>query len=93
MATGVVALQRILHGDVHGHRRWMTRNFALTFAAVMLRLYLPASIVGGLRLEVVYPVVAWLCWVPNLLVAEWGLIRSARRARPMRRAGIASVGA
>ena len=28
-----------------------------------------------------YVVVAWLCWVPNLLVAEW-LIRTGRWSRP-----------
>lgn len=80
VVTGAMALQRILHGDVPGHRRWMTRNFALTFAAVMLRLYLPATIMGGLSLEVAYPVVAWLCWVPNLLVAEWIVARTCRAA-------------
>lgn len=92
MATGATALHRILRGDVQGHRRWMTRNFSLTLAAVMLRLYLPASIVGGLSLEVAYPVVAWLCWLPNLVVAEWLAIRSARHARVTRRVGIASEG-
>ena len=56
----------------------MVRNFALTFAAVTLRLYLPASMVAGLAFERAYPVIAWLCWVPNLIVAEllWN------RARP-----------
>ena len=79
MATAALALHSILRGDVPAHRRWMTRNFALTLAAVMLRLYLPASVVGGLRLDVAYPVVAWLCWVPNLVVAEWLLSRPAHR--------------
>jgi uncharacterized membrane protein len=54
IATGVMAFQRILQGDVHGHRRWMTRNFSLALAAVMLRLYLPAFIISGLSLEVAY---------------------------------------
>jgi len=62
------------------HRRWMIRSAALTFAAVTLRLYLP--ILGAtVGMEVGYPLVAWLCWVPNLLVAEWVL-----RRRPVRRA-------
>ena len=89
MATGIVALQRIRRGDVPGHRRWMMRNFALTLAAVGLRLYLPASMLGGLPLEVAYPAVAWLCWVPNLVAAEWLLGRhrdgnaAAKRESPM----------
>jgi uncharacterized membrane protein len=77
MASGAMALQRILRGDVSGHRRWMTRNFALTFAAVMLRLLLPASIASGFSLDVTYPLVAWLCWVPNLVLAEWLLSRAS----------------
>jgi uncharacterized membrane protein len=53
------------------HRNWMIRSYALTLAAVTLRLYLPASQLAGLPFEVAYPAIAWLCWVPNLLVAEW----------------------
>lgn len=91
IATGIMALQNILQGDVQGRRRWMTRNFALTLAAVVLRLYLPASIVSGMSLDVAYPVVAWLCWMPNLVVAEWWLFRSARNAEVTQRAGVASA--
>ena len=77
LATGAMALWCILRGDVAGHRRWMTRNFALTLAAVMLRLYLPASMLAGLDLVVAYPLVAWLCWLPNLALAEAWLRRNA----------------
>ena len=52
------------------HRRWMIRSYALTFAAVTLRLYIPASQAAGIPFESAYPVIAWLCWMPNLLVAE-----------------------
>lgn len=52
------------------HRRWMVRNFSLAFAAVTLRLWLPGSVVLGAPFEVAYPIIAWLCWVPNLVVAE-----------------------
>ena len=74
--TGGRAYLAIRAGEVAVHRRWMVRNYALAFAAVMLRLYLPGAIVSGLAFEVVYPVIAWLCWVPNLVVAEF-LIRRA----------------
>jgi uncharacterized membrane protein len=56
--------------DFEAHRRWMIRNFALTFAAVTLRIYLPGSMAAGVPFEVAYPAIAWLCWVPNLIVAE-----------------------
>lgn len=74
--TGVHALGAAQARDFVAHRRWMTRNFALTFAAVTLRLWLPASAVAGLPMESAYPVIAWLCWLPNLAVGEW----LARRA-------------
>ena len=57
------------------HRRWMIRSYALTFAAVMLRIYLPLSQVYGIPFEPAYQTIAWLCWVPNLVVAEWLILR------------------
>ncbi len=68
--TGLRAFLAIRQGDVASHRRWMVRNFALTFAAVTLRLYLSSSMAIGVAFDVAYPVIAWLCWLPNLLVAE-----------------------
>jgi uncharacterized membrane protein len=68
--TGFRAYRAIRARDVAAHRRWMVRNFALTFAAVTLRLWLPASIASGVPFDLAYPVIAWLCWVPNLLAAE-----------------------
>jgi uncharacterized membrane protein len=68
--TGLRAFLAIRRHDVATHRRWMVRNFALTFAAVTLRLYLPTSMAAGIAFELAYPVIAWLCWVPNLVVAE-----------------------
>jgi uncharacterized membrane protein len=68
--TGLRAYRAIRARDVASHRRWMIRNFALAFAAVTLRLWLPAAVVSGIPFEIAYPAVAWLCWVPNLLAAE-----------------------
>jgi uncharacterized membrane protein len=68
--TGLRAYWAIRAADIASHRRWMVRNFALTFAAVTLRLWLPASMASGITFEVAYPVIAWLCWVFNLLAAE-----------------------
>lgn len=82
--TGLRAYLAIRARDVVAHRRWMVRNFSLTFAAVTLRLWLPASIVSGVAFEVAYPVIAWLCWLPNLVVAEllFSHPASAGRSRP-----------
>jgi hypothetical protein len=69
--TGAMALTAAKKRNFARHRIWMIRNFALTLAAVTLRLYLPASAVAGIAFEQAYPAIAWLCWVPNLIVAEW----------------------
>jgi len=81
LVSGWQAYAAIRRGDVQAHRIWMIRNFALTFAAVTLRLYLGLSqAVFGLSFEAFYPVVAWLCWVPNLIVAEWLIIAAPKMA-------------
>ncbi len=61
------------------HRVWMIRSFALTFAAVMLRVYLPLLSALGASFEASYQTVAWLAWVPNLILAE-ALFVAKRRA-------------
>jgi len=33
------------------------------------------SIAAGLAFEPAYQTIAWLCWVPNLVIAEWLLLR------------------
>jgi hypothetical protein len=48
----------------------------LAFAAVMLRIYTPLSQIAGFDYDDLR-VIAWLCWVPNLLVAQL-LVRFAR---------------
>ncbi len=69
--TGLRAYATIRRGAIAEHRTWMVRNFALTFGAVTLRLWLPLADVSGYPFDVAYPYIAWLSWVPNLVVAEW----------------------
>lgn len=69
--TGLRAYLAVRRGLIQEHRKWMIRNYSLTFAAVTLRLYLPISMVGGIDFVIAYSVIAWLCWVPNLVFAEW----------------------
>jgi uncharacterized membrane protein len=77
LATGL-AYARIRGGLVRAHERWMIRSYALTWAAVTLRLYLPLfEAAFGMGFDRSYPIIAWLCWVPNLLVAEW-IVRRRR---------------
>lgn len=63
------------------HRAWMIRSFALTFAAVTLRLYLPLIFLTGVSFVDGYRAISFLCWVPNLALAELYL-RGAFQRRP-----------
>jgi uncharacterized membrane protein len=69
-----------LEGRFDEHRRWMIRSFAMTFAAVTLRLYLPIAPMLGYDFMVGYRLTAWVSWVPNLILVEiWMRRRIARR--------------
>jgi uncharacterized membrane protein len=85
------AFRAIRRRDVATHRRWMVRTFALTYAAVTLRLWLGlliglqvglAGVDGDVAFERAYLIVPFLCWVPNLLVAELYLAGRRRRTEP-----------
>jgi len=77
-ATGFEAYRMIRSGNIEAHRRWMIRNFALTLAAVTLRQYMPLMLFAlHWPFRRSYIAVSWLCWVPNVLVAEW-MVRSRR---------------
>lgn len=74
--TGARAYAAARGGDFAAHRSWMIFNFALTFAAVTLRIHLLAFFIAGFRFESFYPFIAWLAWVPNMLVAAFIVRRS-----------------
>lgn len=65
--------------DFTSHQRWMIRSFALTFAAVTLRLYLPISMVMGWDFMDSYRAISFLCWIPNLIVAEIWIAATMQR--------------
>jgi hypothetical protein len=71
LSSAIRAYRAIRARNTADHQRWVTRNYALTFAAVTLRISLPLAAIVGVPFETAYPVIAWLCWVPNLAVAEW----------------------
>lgn len=70
LATGALAYWKIRSGDVSGHRRWMLRSYALTFAAVTLRMQIPISQIAGFDYLLSYQTIAWTCWLPNLVIVE-----------------------
>jgi len=83
--SGFMAYRHIRNKEIEGHREWMTRNYALTLAGVMLRVWMPLTEGTGIDFVTRYLVVAWFCWVPNLLVAEWMIRRRRRSQRGSRR--------
>ena len=78
--SGYRAYRHIRNRDIEGHRQWMIRNYALTFAGVMLRVWVPVSTGLGADFTTAYMIITWMSWVPNLLVAEW-IIRRRRAGR------------
>jgi hypothetical protein len=81
-ATTAMAYTQIRARNIAAHQQWMIRSYALTLAAMMLRLYVPSAVVAGIPFESAYPLISWLCWVPNLIVAEWyvATLRSGARS-------------
>ena len=69
MAT-LLAWRRAVQGRLAEHQAWMIRSFALTLAAVTLRIYLPFSGLLHISFETSYPAISFLCWVPNIMLAE-----------------------
>ena len=82
--ANVQAWRLALAGRYAEHRRWMVRSFAMTFAAVTLRLYLPIAPMMGHDFMTAYVAISWLAWVPNLMVAELYLNWSKLRSPPGR---------
>ncbi len=74
--TTSTAFVKALQRKFAEHRRWMVRSYALTLAAVTLRIYLPSSLAFDVPFETAYPIIAFACWVPNAIVAEWMLRNS-----------------
>ena len=80
MATTAAGYFAIRGGRVQAHREWMVRSYAMAGAAITLRVYLPVLLAAHGSFAIGYSVIAWMCWVPNLLVAEW-LVRGGRAGR------------
>jgi uncharacterized membrane protein len=71
MTSTGIAFLHVRAGRLALHRAWMIRSYTLTLAAVTLRLYLATSQIAGLPYVDSYQAIAWLCWVPNLVLVEW----------------------
>ena len=69
-----LAYHFIRQGNIQAHRHWVLRSYALTLAAITLRVYVFLSSWSfDLAQPSAYAAIAWLSWVPNLLICEWYL--------------------
>lgn len=69
--TTYMAYQTIKNGDIQKHKIFMTYSYATCFAAVTLRLWLPLLTLAFGDFIPAYRMVAWLCWVPNIIFAYY----------------------
>lgn len=65
-----LAWRAVLDRRFAEHRRWMIRSYALTFAAVTLRAYLPFAFLSPWGYDNAYRAISFLAWIPNLILAE-----------------------
>jgi len=72
------AYSSIRERNINGHKEMMIYSYAACLAAVTLRIYLPLLAFAFNDFIKAYLLVAWLSWVPNLLVAFY--INKRRKA-------------
>ncbi len=64
-----MAYLSIRRKEINRHQRWMIISYAMCFAAVTLRIWLPTLTPVFGDFISAYRFIAWWCWVPNLIVA------------------------
>lgn len=71
LLTTYLAYKHIKNRQIQAHRNAMIRSYAITFAAVMLRVWtdvLPRDF--GVDYQTTIVLCAWLSWIPNIILAE-----------------------
>lgn len=61
--------------DLQLHQGMMIYSYAACFAAVTLRIWLPLLTMAFGEFLIAYKIVAWLCWVPNMVFAYFWVRR------------------
>jgi hypothetical protein len=85
----VFGFTTIRHGDVMGHRAWMTRGYAIGLGAgTQLLTLLAGEKIAGPPSELGRALLMGAGWVINLAVAEWAIRKRLRR--PARTAAAAA---
>jgi uncharacterized membrane protein len=80
VGTLLMAVRAARCGRFALHRRFMVRNYALTYSAVASRLLLNGLQHSGQEFADIYPLLSWT-WVMGLAMGEWWLWYSTRILR------------
>lgn len=72
-AFTLISLIKIYQKKYYSHANFLLRSFVLTCSALTLRFY--AMLLSYTNIDAMprekYILIAWLSWIPNLLIAEW----------------------
>lgn len=68
LSITLIGFYKIIIGHIHTHKRYMVYSYALCFAAVTLRIWLPILVLIFNDFTIAYKIVAWLCWIPNIIL-------------------------
>jgi hypothetical protein len=81
--SAAMAYTTIRNGQIQLHRIWMVRNFALTFAAVWLRIVILVgqTFFPSVPFDEVYNLAVWSSILCPLVIAEWFIVQ--RTLRPL----------
>ena len=78
LSTTFLGFTAIKKGNLDLHEKYMIFSYAACFSAVTLRIWLPLLVVLVGDFNNAYKIVAWMCWVPNIIFAYF-IIRKNRK--------------
>lgn len=81
--TTSLGVMYAVKGRTEKHRIWMHRSYALACAGISLRLELGLYLgVFNMSFIDAYCLAGWTCWVFNLIIVEWIVLRPRALKRP-----------
>ncbi|MEO8516809.1 MAG: DUF2306 domain-containing protein [Flavobacterium sp.] len=73
-STTYLGYKSIRKRNITDHQTMMLYSYSLCFAAVTLRIWFPILQNYFEEFNSAYRIVAWLCWIPNLLMAHFMIL-------------------
>lgn len=77
--SAIVAIRFIKLKQIDKHKKWMSINYGLTFAAITQRTLLLVPLLTGIEFILIYRLSAWLPWIFNTTIALY-LFRKSRES-------------